>query len=70
MRMLIQASCPPEPFNTLVRKGTAGEIMAKILKAIKPEAAYFTDMHGQRTAILIVNMDSPGKFHRWRNLSF
>ena len=58
MRMLLRASCPNEPFNTLVRKGTAGEIMSKILAAIKPEAVYFTDMDGQRTAVLVVNMEN------------
>jgi hypothetical protein len=58
MRVLVRASCPVEPFNTLVRKGTAGEIMGKILAAIKPEATYFTEIEGQRTALLIVNLES------------
>ena len=58
MRMLIRASFPNEPFNTLVRKGTAGEIMGKIMSAIKPEAVYFTEIDGQRTAILIVNLEN------------
>jgi hypothetical protein len=58
MRMLLRASFPNEPFNSLVRKGTAGEVMNKILSAIKPEAAYFTEIDGQRTGILIVNLES------------
>ena len=58
MRMLLRASCPVEPFNTLVRKGTAGKIMGKILAAIKPEASYFTEIDGRRTAILVVNLQS------------
>jgi hypothetical protein len=58
MRVLLRASCPPEAFNTLVRKGTAGEVMGKILAAIKPEAAYFTEIDGQRTALLIVNLEN------------
>jgi hypothetical protein len=58
MRILLRASCPPEPFNTLVRKGTAGDVMGKILAAIKPEAAYFTEIEGQRTALLIVNLEN------------
>jgi hypothetical protein len=56
--MFIRVGFPIEPFNTLVRKGTAGDIMGKILAAIKPEAVYFTDMEGQRTALLIVNMEN------------
>ena len=58
MRVLLRASCPVEPFNTLVRKGTAGEVMGKILASIKPEAAYFTEIEGQRTALLVVNLES------------
>jgi hypothetical protein len=58
MRILLRASFPSEPFNTLVRKGTASKIMGKIIAAIKPESVYFTDMEGMRTAILIVNMEN------------
>ena len=58
MRMLMRVSFPIEPFNTLVRQGTASQAMSNILEAIKPEAVYFTDMEGQRTGILIVNMDN------------
>ena len=56
MRMLMKIGMPHEPFNTLVRKGRADAILQKILKDIKPEAAYFTEINGQRTVILIVNM--------------
>jgi hypothetical protein len=58
MRMLLIAECPHEPFNTLVRKGTAGEVMGKILAAVKPEAAYFTELSGRRTAVLVVNLEN------------
>ena len=58
MRFILVATMPHEPFNTLVRKGTAGDTIAKILAALKPEAAYFTDHVGKRTAVLIVNLES------------
>ena len=61
MRMLMIVECPHEPFNTLVRKGTAGEIMGKILAALKPEASYFTELHGRRTAVLIVDLKDPSQ---------
>ncbi len=32
--------------------------MGKILAAIKPEATYFTEIEGQRTALLIVNLET------------
>jgi hypothetical protein len=47
MRILLRASFPNEPFNSLVRKGTAGDVMNKIMTAIKPEAVYFTEIDGQ-----------------------
>ena len=61
MRMLLIAKCPNEPFNTLVRKGAAGEIMAKIVAAIKPEAAYFTELDGHRTGIFVINVENPAQ---------
>jgi len=56
MRFLIKVSIPHAKFNEGVRKGSAGQAMNRILEETKPEAAYFTEMHGKRTAILIVNM--------------
>ena len=61
MRMLLTVTCPHEPFNSAVRKGTAGETIDKILKAIKPEAVYFTEQDGRRGAILVVNVESPSQ---------
>jgi hypothetical protein len=58
MRVLMIVECPHEPFNTLVRKGTAGEIIAKILGTVKPETVCFTELNGKRTAVLIVNLES------------
>jgi hypothetical protein len=57
MRMLMQIQLPPEPFNTAVREGTIGQKMQRILEAIKPEAAYFSEQHGHRGAILVVNVN-------------
>ncbi|GAB3625928.1 hypothetical protein PTE30175_01074 [Pandoraea terrae] len=59
MRMLLNIRIPHEPFNTFVREGTIGDVMAKILDEIKPEAAYFTEQNGTRGAVLIVNLDDP-----------
>jgi hypothetical protein len=59
--MFMRVGFPIEPFNTLVRKGTAGEIMGKILEAIKPESVYFTDMEGRRTALIVVNLENASK---------
>jgi hypothetical protein len=56
MRMLVNVTIPHEPFNMLVREGSAGNKLKKILDAIKPEAAYFTEQDGNRGAVLVVNL--------------
>jgi hypothetical protein len=61
MRMLLNISIPHEPFNTAVKDGTAGQKLGRIVDEIKPEAVYFTEQHGQRGAIMIVEMADPSK---------
>ena len=58
MRMLVHVEFPLEPFNTMVRNGTAGQKIQKILEAIKPEAAYFTEFNGKRGGTLVVNVNN------------
>ena len=58
MRMLVHVEFPLEPFNTMVRNGTAGQKIQKILEAIKPEAAYFTEFDGKRGGTLVVNVNN------------
>ena len=61
MRMLVDIEIPVEPFNTLVKNGTAGQIMQKILEEIKPEAAYFTARNGKRGGTIVVDLSDPSK---------
>jgi hypothetical protein len=58
MRMMMLMQFPIEPFNTLVRNGTMGTAMKKILDDIKPEAAYFSEREGKRGGVLIVDVQS------------
>ena len=58
MKMLLTVSIPHEPFNALVKKGKAGEVLAHILETIKPEAAYFTEQDGQRGGVFVVDVKS------------
>lgn len=59
MRMLMHVDLPPEPFNSAVRDGTAGEKVQRILEAIQPEAAYFSEQDGKRAGTLVVNVENP-----------
>jgi len=61
MRMLLHVKLPHEPFNSLVKNGTAGAKLQRILQEQKPEAAYFTEYEGHRGGILIVNLDNPSQ---------
>lgn len=59
--MMLHISIPHEPFNTAVRDGTAGQKLGRILDDAKPEAIYFTEQHGARGAIMIVDLADPSK---------
>jgi hypothetical protein len=61
MRIIVNFQFPVEPFNTLVRDGTAGNVLTSILDEIKPEAVYFYDPNGCRGGTMIVNLDDPSK---------
>ncbi len=58
MKFIVEVGFPLEPFNTYVRKGTAGEKIGKVLGAIKPEVIYFTDNGVGRGAMMIIEVDS------------
>ena len=61
MRILLNIHIPHEPFNAAVRDGTAGQKLGRIVDETKPEAVYFTEQHGQRGAVMIVEMSDPSK---------
>ena len=57
MKVLLNVILPHEPFNSLVKKGKAGEILGKIQQELKPEAVYFTEQEGKRSGIYVVNLN-------------
>ena len=61
MRMLLNVTFPPEPFNSLVKEKRAGQILNKILGELKPEMAYFTEEDGSRGGVLIINISEPSQ---------
>ena len=56
MRMLMIVRLPNDAFNAAVRDGTAGSRTDAILDEVKPEAVYFTETNGQRTVVMIVEL--------------
>jgi len=57
MRVLLHATLPHEPFNTFVKDGSVSAKMKRILDEQKPEAVYFTEFDGHRSALLILQME-------------
>ena len=52
---------PHNKFNAAVKDGTAGAKLEKILKATKPESIHFTEIHGKRTAVVVVDLPDASK---------
>ncbi len=58
MRFLVKVSMPVEAGNAAVKAGKLGATVQSILADMKPEAVYFTDDGGQRTALIFLDMQS------------
>lgn len=61
MRILLNVRIPHREFNAAVKDGSVGSKISRILEHIKPEAVYFTEQHGQRGAVLVVDLADPSK---------
>jgi hypothetical protein len=56
MRFLLKVNIPVESGNAAARTGKLGATIQSILADLKPEAVYFTDSDGQRTAFIFLDM--------------
>ena len=56
MRMLMKVTIPVAEGNAAISDGSLGAKIGAILGDLKPEAAYFIEEHGQRTAMVVFNM--------------
>src|SRR5215510_6402940 len=56
MRFLVKVNIPVEAGNRAVKAGTLGTTIQAILADVQPEAVYFVDDQGQRTALLFLDM--------------
>ncbi|HTV48410.1 MAG TPA: panthothenate synthetase [Phycisphaerae bacterium] len=59
MKILLNVKFPHARFNAAVKDGSAGTKMNRILEELKPEAVYFMDQEGLRSAVIIVDLPSP-----------
>jgi hypothetical protein len=58
MRFLVKVNIPVESGNAAAKAGKLGATIQSILADLKPEAVYFTDSNGQRTAFIFLEMQS------------
>ncbi|PWT87604.1 MAG: hypothetical protein C5B55_14515 [Blastocatellia bacterium] len=56
MRFLVKVNIPVESGNAAAKTGKLGTTIQSIVTDQKPEAVYFTDDNGQRTAFLFLDM--------------
>jgi hypothetical protein len=56
MRFLLKASMPVEVGNARAKEGRLAKTIEKILRELKPEAAYFLDDNGERTAYIFFHI--------------
>ncbi len=56
MKMLVNVIFPIEPFNSMVRNGTSGNIINRVINEIKPESIYFSEQEGNRGAVMVVEV--------------
>ena len=55
MRFLLKVNIPVDAGNAAAKAGKLGATIQSILADLKPEAVYFTDDNGQRTAFILKN---------------
>lgn len=58
MRLLMTVKFPHAEFNALTKKGQVGKVIKEILTDAQPEAVYFTEQCGQRSAVMVINVDN------------
>ena len=59
MRTLLKVQFPAEAANAAIKDGRLGKIMSSAMERLKPEAAYFTTMNGDRGGFIVFDLQHP-----------
>ncbi|MCP4315788.1 MAG: hypothetical protein GY789_07150 [Hyphomicrobiales bacterium] len=62
VRMMLKVQIPIQSGNRAIENGTMGTIFESLMQKIKPEAAYFSQEGGLRTAYFVYVMDGTFEF--------
>src|SRR5580704_18111454 len=55
---MLKVSLPGPEGNAAIADGSLGTTIGSILDDLKPEAVYFAEENGQRTAFVFINMEN------------
>jgi hypothetical protein len=58
MQFIVKARIPLETGNQLMQDPSFGQKMDSVMQDLKPSAVYFTLENGQRTILMVVNIQS------------
>ncbi|MFY2824167.1 hypothetical protein [Ruegeria sp. MALMAid1280] len=62
IRMMLKVQIPPEAGSKAIQEGKMGQIFSDLMQKIKPEAAYFSQEDGVRTAYFFYWVDRTYQF--------
>ncbi len=61
MRFMLIVRISTEGGNAAVREGRIGDVLQRSMDQLRPEAAYFGPLDGNRGCYLVVNFDDPSQ---------
>ena len=61
MRMMLKFTFPVEKGNAAIKDGSLGRTMELIMSKLKPEAAYFSPLDGQRGGMIFFDLAEPSQ---------
>ncbi len=59
MRTMLKVQMPAETANAAIQSGRFGKVMSSTLERLKPEAAYFTAVNGDRGGFIVFDLQHP-----------
>jgi len=59
MRTILKVEMSVEASNAAIKDGRLGKVMASTLERLKPEAAYFTAVNGNRGGFIVFDLKDP-----------
>ena len=65
MRFLLKVTLPVVQTNEAILNGSFAETVMSILEEQGPEAAYFTEIDGQRTATIFLNLEETSEIVKY-----